>query len=166
VLKHFGDNSRKAVQNYQRYMSEAKIQERRPELVGGGLVRSLGGWSRVVTLRGKGDALDHDSRILGDAEFVAQILADSEKSLKRQVYVKEQKEVISRVISAFCAEEGVSENEIVQGSQRWKVAGVRARIALQLNREWGVSMAEIARQLGVSTSAIANALRKLEAEKK
>ena len=166
VLKHFGETPRKAIRNYQRYVAEAKMQERRPDLVGGGLVRSLGGWSRVVTLRDKGEFLEHDSRILGDADFVTRILAESEKGLKRQIYVKEKKEIISRVVANYCEQEGISEKEVMQGGQRWRTARTRAKIASQLSREWGISLAEIARHLGVSTSAIANALRKLEAGEK
>jgi predicted transcriptional regulator len=80
--------------------------------------------------------------------------------------VKEKKEIISRVVANYCEQEGISEKEVVQGGQRWRAAGTRAKIASQLNREWGISLAEIARHLGVSTSAIANALRKLEAGEK
>ncbi|MFH0813013.1 MAG: hypothetical protein V2A69_09270 [Pseudomonadota bacterium] len=41
----------------------------------------------------------------------------------------------------------------------------RAKTALFLCREMGISMAEIARNLGVGTSAIAMAIRKGEREK-
>ena len=166
VLKHFGENSRKAIRNYQRYLAEAKILEHRPDLVGGGLIRSLGGWSRVVTLRDKGERVEHDLRILGDGDFVGRILAEAEKGLRRQIYVKEKTDIITRAVGGYCAKEGIPEREIVQGGQRWKVAKARALIAFQLSRDWGISLAEIARNLGVSTSAIANAIRKLEAEKK
>ena len=166
VLKYFSDNPRKAIRNYLRYMTEGNVQEHRPDLVGGGLIRSLGGWSRVVTLREKGEVIEHDSRILGDGDFVTQILAEAEKGLRRQIHVKEKKEIIRRVIGAHCAKEEVRESEILQGGQRWKTAKARARIAFQLNRDWGISLAEIARNLGVSTSAIANAIRKLEADQK
>jgi hypothetical protein len=166
VLRHFGDNSRKAIRNYQRYMAEGKAQEHRPELVGGGLIRSLGGWSRVVTLRDKGEMIEHDSRILGDGDFVKRILAEAEKELRRQIYVKEKRGIITRAVRNYCAQVGVLESEILQGGQRWKVAKARAKIAFQLSRDWGISLAEIARNLGVSTSAIANAIRKMEAEQK
>ena len=42
------------------------------------------------------------------------------------------------------------------------MAEVRAKVAYRLNREMGISMAEIARHLGVGTSAIAMAIRKEE----
>ena len=102
----------------------------------------------------------------GDGDFVNRILAEAEKGLRRQIYVKEKKDIITRVVGDYCAKEGIPENEIVQGGQRWKVAKARARIAFQLSRDWGISLAEIARHLGVSTSAIANAIRKLEADQK
>jgi hypothetical protein len=38
---------------------------RRPELVGGGLIRSLGGWSEVLSLRRRGEKTASDERILG-----------------------------------------------------------------------------------------------------
>ncbi|MEA3417327.1 MAG: hypothetical protein U9R02_14505, partial [Thermodesulfobacteriota bacterium] len=41
-------------------------QGKRPELTGGGLVRSLGGWSMIKKLRLKGqDRIKGDERILG-----------------------------------------------------------------------------------------------------
>jgi hypothetical protein len=110
--------------------------------------------------------IEHDSRILGDGDFVNRILSEAEKGLRRQIYVKEKKDVITRAVREYCAKEGILENEMLQGGQRWKVAKARARIAFQLNRDGGISLAEIARNLGVSTSAIANAIQKLEADQK
>jgi len=43
---------------------------------------------------------------------------------------------------------------------------VRGKEAWQLNREYGIPMAEIARHMGVYTSATANALRKMKMENK
>ena len=38
----------KAVDKYEAYVREGVLQGRRPELVGGGLIRSLGGWARYL----------------------------------------------------------------------------------------------------------------------
>jgi hypothetical protein len=46
VLSFFGQN-RYRRRNYQEYVQKGAALGRRPELVGGGLVRSLGGWSEV-----------------------------------------------------------------------------------------------------------------------
>jgi predicted transcriptional regulator len=49
-----------------------------------------------------------------------------------------------------------------QGGQRRKISEVRGKIACYLSREMGMSMAEIARNLGVGTSAVAIAIKKEE----
>ena len=43
---------------------------KRPELTGGGLVRSAGGWSALKTLRKANVYIKGDERILGDSDFV------------------------------------------------------------------------------------------------
>ncbi|MBM4351466.1 MAG: transposase, partial [Deltaproteobacteria bacterium] len=53
VLEYFG-RGRKAIEKYEQFVREGVSQGRRPELVGGGLIRSLGGWSQVLSLRRKG----------------------------------------------------------------------------------------------------------------
>jgi hypothetical protein len=65
--------------------------------------------------------IEHDSRILGDGDFVNRILSEAEKGLRRQIYVKEKKDVITRAVREYCAKEGILENEMLQGGQRWKV---------------------------------------------
>ncbi len=57
---------------------------RRPELVGGELIRSLRGWSEVKA-GGRGEPrLKGDERILGDSEFVLAVLEAAEEHVRRQ----------------------------------------------------------------------------------
>ena len=100
------------------FSEEGKDQGRRPELFGGGLIRSLGGWSRVLSLRGKGERVEHDSRILGGGDFVKEILREADKRLRRQMKNKEEKDSIARIIKKMCTEEGVKEEELRSGRKR------------------------------------------------
>jgi len=74
ILAYFGKRRREAVQKYEEFLEEGVSQGRRPELVGGGLIRSLGGWSQVLSLRRKGDKVPSDQRILGSGECVEELL--------------------------------------------------------------------------------------------
>ena len=47
VLRYFGQTEREAKTEYVSYVSEGVGEERRAELVGGGLLRSVGGWKRL-----------------------------------------------------------------------------------------------------------------------
>jgi len=162
VLGQFHKREGKAIQAYRRCMEEGKSQGRRPELVGGGLIRSLGGWSQVISLRGSRERMDHDSRILGSGDFVAEIIREAEKKVRRYLRVGEMSKSIDRSIAKICHEEGVSEQGLRMGVRTRKYSRVRGKIAYHLSHEFGVSRAEIARQLGVCTSAIARAIQNIE----
>jgi putative transposase len=162
ILRQFGKREGKAVQGYRKFVEEGIRLGRRPELVGGGLIRSLGGWSRVMSLRDKGGKVEHDCRILGGGEFVQSIMQEANEQVKRQMKNKRKERGVAGVIEKLCKEAGIEETELREGGRRRKVSEVRGRIALFLCREMGIPMAEIARQVGVGTSAIGMAIRKEE----
>ena len=159
VLKEFGRGGRQSIGAYRRFIEEGKGLGRRPELVGGGLIRSLGGWSKVLSLRSQGEAMEHDSRILGSGDFVQAVTRDAEEAIARQVRNR-GRESIEEIIARMCRKSSVGEMEVRSGNQSRKATKVRAGIAFFLSREMGISMAEIARRMGVGASAIAMALRR------
>ena len=57
---------------------------KRPDLTGGDLVRSHGGWANVKTMRKAKIYQPADERILGDGEFVKDVLETAEEILKRK----------------------------------------------------------------------------------
>jgi putative transposase len=56
---------------------------KRPEFTGGGLIRSVGGWSAVKTLRKAGALQKGDERILGDGEFVEEVLSEAKEAFEK-----------------------------------------------------------------------------------
>jgi putative transposase len=51
---------------------------------GGGLIRSLGGWSAVKALGGMSERIKGDERILGDGGFVEEVLKICQERLERR----------------------------------------------------------------------------------
>jgi hypothetical protein len=85
VLHFFGKTAHRARGAYFSYIEAGMGQGRREDLIGGGLVRSLGGWSEAEKLKSKGqDHLKSDERILGDSDFVDSILAKANEHFTRQ----------------------------------------------------------------------------------
>jgi putative transposase len=163
VLMQFNNEKRRAIQAYRKFVEQGKDRGRQPELVGGGLIRSLGGWSQVLSLRSQRVKFDHDSRILGGRDFVTDILREADSKLKRQLKNEEREVMADCIIKKMCQEKGVKEEELKSGGQRRKVSEVRAKVSYHLCQELGIPMAEIARRLGVCTSAIAKAIKNMEA---
>ncbi len=165
MLQKFHRAERKAIQAYRGFIEKAMGQGRRPELVGGGLVRSMGGWSQVLSLKGAGGVMQYDARILGGGDFVADILKEADRKSARFLPSQNREAVIGAVIQKkICRQEGIGEKVLCLGGRARKVSQVRAMIASHLRWEHGISMAEIARHVGVCTSAVANSLRKKERE--
>jgi len=65
---------------------------------------------------------------------------------------------VQQIIEGSCKKGGISIPELQRGSRRGPIPRVRSYLGWKLAREWGMPLAEIARQLGVSTSAISQIL--------
>jgi len=161
VLKYFGRKEGEAKKGYRNYVLKAIDEGRRPELVGGGLIRSLGGWSAVKAMRRSGNRELCDDRILGSGEFVERIIKEAEAKIKYQLPVKEHHHKIDKFIAQLCRSENISSAELKAGGRRKEVSGVRAQIAIGLVERHGVALAEVARRVGVSTSAISKILKRV-----
>jgi len=160
VLSWFGRRVGEARREYRHYVSEGISQGRRPDLVGGGLVRSQGGWSAVKAMRRLGIFERSDERILGSGEFVESMLKDADENLKYQFSSGEQMKRADSVIEIICEQEHISKEALRSGSRIRKVCRIRSQLAEKLVKEYGLTLAETARQLGVTTAAIANALKR------
>ena len=112
VLGHFGKERSKAIRAYRKFIEECIAQGRRPELTGGGLIRSMGGWSRVLALRKTGKRAEYDARVLGGEDFVAGILSEAEKGLKRQMRNRKDGDAIDGIIRKRCKETKIKEERL------------------------------------------------------
>lgn len=161
VLAQFGGTKRKARNEYRRFMQEGMDQGHDPQFSGGGLVRSLGGWSNVLSMRRKGQKEETDERILGSGDFVHQVIKEAEEKSLRQMKLKRSGLTLIKIIEQECRKGQVNRMELESGSRRSKVSQARAQIARRGMKELGLSAAEIARHLGVATSSITRAVDKI-----
>ncbi len=161
VLAQFGGTQRRAMKEYRRFMQEGMDQGHDPQFSGGGLVRSLGGWSTVLSMRRKGRKEETDERILGSGDFVHQVIKEAEDKSLSQMKLKRSGLTLTKIIEQECRKGQVTRKELESGSRRSKVSQTRARIARRGMEEIGLSAAEIARHLGVGTSSITRAIEKM-----
>jgi hypothetical protein len=64
------------------------------------------------------------------------------------------------VIAKVCKRAGASVEELMSGGRRGPLSAIRADLARELVAGLGLSLAQAARHLGVSTAAISKILRK------
>jgi len=144
-------NSKK---NYLQYVKEGIDQGRRPELVGGGLIRSMGGWSAVLAMRGSSAKEVADRRILGDGDFVEQVMSGLGDLVKNNLRLSGQR-IDMKALSEKVAEKyDVSIGELRSGGRRSAVVQARRAMSWIGVRELGYSGADVARYLGVTNSCV------------
>ena len=163
VLKYFGKRIGDSRRKYRSYVEKGISMGRRPELVGGGLIRSLGGWNEVRKMRLTGqDRIKSDQRILGESDFVQEVLSESEESLTQKYELKSRgfnyEKVIERVSSLF-----EMDKKYITGKGRQQPR-VKARdlLCYWCAVKLGMPMAELAKRLDLTIPAVSYAVRRGE----
>jgi REP element-mobilizing transposase RayT len=162
VLGWFGRTEGKAVRAYRDYVREGIPAGRRPDLVGGGLVRSAGGWAEVRALRRQREPMEGDPRILGSGAFVAKLLKSAGERQAAALRRAPTRQEVAEVIARICRRAEAPVEELTSGGRRGALSAVRADLARDLVVGRGLSLAQAARYLGVSTAAISKILRKTD----
>lgn len=160
VLRSFGKNAGAARKAYRNYLQEESGIGSQPKLVGGGLIRSQGGWSAVKTLRKQGRTELGDARILGSSEFVKTVLDEADEQVKRQIADVELIEQVGNDIEQACAAFRLTLRKFRSGGRMKPLPDIRKTLAIRFVRQYGLSLAETARQLGITTSAVYQLLKK------
>ena len=154
ILRFFGRTRRGTVKSYSQYVAEGVREGRRPDLVGGGLVRSMGGWSAVLSLRQRGMGLVSDERILGSSDFVSRLMSEAEQKEKDSLRLSKKISDFSSLVKKVMKGEGIQEKELRSGSKINQVVEARKLFCQLAVKKMGYPGAEVARFLGVTTSAV------------
>jgi len=154
VLAYFGKRRKRAIEKYEDFIAKGIEAGSRPELAGGGLIRSLGGWSQVLSLRRVGSKVFSDERILGSSEFVKDVIADAEQKAKETLRLTSKISNLPFLAKEVCKGEGVDEAELRSGLRKREVVKSRRIFSQIAVKKMGYSGADVARFLGINTSAV------------
>ena len=144
VHDELGGSLDRAVDAYRRFVAEGVSEGRRDDLVGGGLVRSAGGWTAVGELRRGREKFTRDERVLGSSGFVEQLLAEvGGPRSGGQVD-------LDQLVDVVCRSVGVDRSEL-RGRRRSRGASqARRGIAYLWLDRFGGSSRTLVELLGVS----------------
>ncbi|MBL8024341.1 MAG: transposase [Elusimicrobia bacterium] len=128
VLSLFSKDSSSGIKGYIRFMMEGENQGARPDLMGGGLIRSQGGIRAVLSNRQSGAREAYDSRILGSGDFVNDVLRLSEKKTELEYELKRKGVGITDVAKKIATEEGVEETDLYGRGRTRAISRAKARL--------------------------------------
>jgi putative transposase len=162
VLSFFGQRESEARANYRAFVRKGEGQGRRPELVGGGLIRSVGGWTNVKMLRRADIFQKSDERILGDDGFVQSALSEAQETLKIKSAMAAQGISLNQLIEVVEKDHGLQEGALIGASKVRRIVRARALICHWAVRRLGLSMTEVAQRMAISVPAVSGAVQRGE----
>ena len=163
VLGYFGKTVGRSKKSYLNFMEQGLDQGRREDLTGGGLIRSVGGWTEVKELKRQGhEHVMSDERILGDSAFVENLLTQANEAFERHYELKrlgyDAGKVAKKVGKIFKME---PRDFLSKGKQPLRVKA-RSLYCFWAANELGISLRELSRQLGLSPPAVGYAVERGE----
>ena len=154
VLRYFGKTIRSARKSYLAFISKGLAMGSRPDLVGGGLIRSVGGWSALKAVRATGMRVMGDERILGSSDFVEKVLKKADEAYEKRTLAVAKGLDLNTLIAAVADHFEIDFDIIYSSSRQRAVAKARSIICCLAVDQLMIHGAEVARRLNISTSAV------------
>jgi putative transposase len=154
VLKLFNPRLSSARKAYSQFVFKGITFGSRPELVGGGLIRSMGGWAAVKSIRSVGMRVVSDERILGSSDFAETVLKESSEAYDMRTRTQAMGLDLD-VLTGLVSNRFEISKSIVQSASKHRAASRSRAIACYLAVErLGYKGAEVAQYLNLTPSAV------------
>jgi REP element-mobilizing transposase RayT/DNA-binding CsgD family transcriptional regulator len=158
VLRLFGESVSATRRSYGAYVAKGVSQGRRSDLVGGGLVRSVGGWSILKALRGSGLRIKGDERILGSSDFVERVLKEANEQFEQRLQLDASSPGLDKLIGKVAGTFELPVGDLKTSSKHRRIVQARAVLCYLAVRKLRFSCADVARQLNISPNTVSMAV--------
>lgn len=162
VLKFFHTKLSIARRRYRENVKKGISVGKRPDLIGGGLVRSAGGWDALKGLRRIKAYMKGDERILGDGDFVETVLKASKDEFDRKYLLKDRGYDLNAVVDRVAEVLGVNRAEVLSPGRQPRRVQARSLVCYWASRELGMSMVELSKRLKISQPTVSQSANRGE----
>jgi len=159
ILLLFGNDLGEARKRYRHFVKQGIDQGTRPDLQGGGLVRSAGGDKGALLGRKKAEHERGDERILGSGDFVSEIIQESEKRCEETTW---DRIPLAALIHEVAEHMGISPSALLSQSRDRNISRARAIISYLAAKESGYTQTEIKSHLNISRIGVRNSILRAE----
>ncbi|MEJ2041436.1 MAG: transposase [Desulfosarcinaceae bacterium] len=143
-----------ARRRYRSFVQKGIADGRRDDLVGGGLIRSAGGWAAVKALR-KSDAFQKgDERILGDGDFVQGVLSEAREACERKYRLAAKGLGLDDLAERAAEIMGIDPELVWARGKQPKLVQARSLLCYWATKELGISQSALSKKLGLSPPAV------------
>ncbi len=160
VLLRFGKRTGIARAKYRTFVEEGIARGSRPDLVGGGLIRSLGGWDAVMEAKRSREHHAHDERILGSSDFVVGTLKVAEEREKQRCRLRRQGWTPERILRRAADAARIRLGELLGRGRTAPQSRGRALACKWMVEDAGMTLTDAARALHLTTEGVSKAIER------
>jgi REP element-mobilizing transposase RayT len=162
ILARFGRKKKEAVRRYREFIADGFNMGKREELTGGRLRRSAGGWEGVLELRQAKEYWRGDERILGEGDFVNDVLRSAEEELTRKEELKRQGWGLNRLVKEVCEMLSVHPDALQKKGRANNLSYAKGLICYLGYWHLGISGKELAGYFNIARSSVSQAIQRGE----
>ena len=157
ILGFYDRKRSTARRRYRQYVEKGIADGRRSDLIGGGLVRSAGGWSVVKAMRKGLDRIKGDERILGDGAFVESVLKEAQEDLERKSQLQAGGYGFEWLVERVARQMGIEGEDVLAPGRYSQNVKARSLLCYWGTRELGMTTVELSKKLNLAQPTISQA---------
>jgi hypothetical protein len=158
VLRLFGETESQGRSRYAPFVAMGVNQGRRPELVGGGLLRSIGGWSALKVQLSQDMRIKGDERILGSGDFVERVIRGADEELEQKALLKRQGFDLEALLRKVADYYKIDMDGLKTGIKERSIVKARYVLCYLAVRKLKMTATEVALKLNITPSAVSKAV--------
>ena len=162
ILHLFSKRVSTARRRYREYVQKGISAGNRPDLVGGGLVRSVGGWQILKEMRNKRAHMKGDERILGDNDFVRTVLQSCHDEFEQKYLLKSKGYDFDAVVDRVAAVLGINKADVLAAGRQPVRVKARCLLCFWASRKLGMTMVDLSKRLSISPSTVSQSAKRGE----
>ncbi len=162
VLRLFGKSVSSARKRYRGFVEKGGKKGRRPDLTGGGLIRTAGGWAALKAYRRLKIHIKGDERILGDSDFVESVLEEQNERFERRYRIQRQGYDFDKIVDRVATIFKLKPEEVLSNVKQRARVKARSVLCYWAANDLKMTGTAVARRLKMSKSAVSRAVARGE----
>jgi len=158
ILRFYNSKNLTARRRYRKYVEKGIGDGRRPDLVGGGLVRSAGGWSVVKAMRRGFERMKGDERILGEGDFVETVLKAAQENLELKYLLEAEGYNFDWLVGSVARQLELEPKDVLAPGKYAQSVKARSLLCYWGTRELGMTTVDLARRLNLAQPTVSQAV--------
>lgn len=154
ILGQFSGRKSLARTKYHNFVRKGISDGKRSDLIGGGLIRSIGGWTALKDIRRAGIRVKGDERILGDSDFVQAVLKTAEEELEQKYDLRARGYNFDKVVRRVADVMNIKKEHVTAFGKSPQTVKARSLLCFWAHRKLGMSTIEISSRLNICQSAV------------